>query len=72
MKDRFILFDSDSLKSFHKRIFFSIILFSFLYFIAIYRISDIMIFIDIQYKEVKSHNLDYRGKIYDRNYNCAV
>ena len=25
MKDRFILFDSDSLKSFHKRIFFSII-----------------------------------------------
>ncbi len=72
MKDRFILFDSDSLKSFHKRIFFSIILFSFLYFIAIYRISDIMIFNDIQYKEVKSHNLDYRGKIYDRNYNLLA
>ncbi len=72
MKNRFILFDSDSLKSFHKRIFFSIILFSFLYFIAIYRISDIMIFNDIQYKEVKSHNLDYRGKIYDRNYNLLA
>ena len=42
-KKSFKLFDSDSLKDFHKRIFFSILLFLFIYFTAIYRITDIML-----------------------------
>ena len=43
MAKSFILFDSDSLKDFHKRIFFSMLLFLFVYFVAIYRITQIMI-----------------------------
>ena len=43
MTKSFILFDSDSLKDFHKRIFFSMLLFLFVYFVAIYRITQIMI-----------------------------
>ena len=42
-KNKPFLFDSDSLKNFHKRIFFSIIVFSFFFFSAFYRISYISI-----------------------------
>ena len=61
------IFDSDALQNFHKRIFFSIIIFSCFYFLAIFRIADVMMFniSDIDTKLVQV-NLD-RGKIFDRN-----
>ena len=60
------IFDSDALNYFHKRIFFSIIIFTLCYFVAIFRIADVMIFD----KSTKNYtqvvkNID-RGKIYDR------
>ena len=61
------LFDSDSLKYFHKRIFFSIIVFVFFFGSAFYRISYISI---LSYFEDPSKiilkNIT-RGNIYDRN-----
>ena len=61
------IFDSDALKNFHKRIFFSIIIFSCCYFSAILRIADLMIFeIDQLDKSIAVQEID-RGKIYDRN-----
>ena len=42
--NKFKIFDSDALKNFHKRIFLSIIVFLFCYFVAIFRIAEIMIF----------------------------
>ncbi len=61
------IFDSDALKNFHKRIFFSIIVFLCFYFLAIFRIADIMLF-DIT-KENKNFFISKidRGKIFDRN-----
>jgi len=64
---KFKIFDSDALKNFHKRIFFSIIIFLCCYFIAIFRIADVMIF-DINSKEsLEIVSKKDRGKIYDRN-----
>jgi len=69
MANKFILFDSDSLKNFHKRIFFSILVFLFFFSTAIYRITDII----ISSKNYKENNLitkkEYlnRGNILDRN-----
>ena len=61
------IFDSDALKNFHKRIFFSIIVFAFCYFIAIFRIADVMVFEFANSEPNKKiKNID-RGKIYDRN-----
>ena len=61
------IFDSDALKNFHKRIFFSIIIFLLFYFTAIFRIADVMIF-DIYSNEIlEIANTPERGKIYDRN-----
>ena len=61
------IFDSDALKNFHKRIFFSIIVFLFCYFTAILRIADVMI-IDFTKKDSKILiKENERGKIYDRN-----
>ena len=44
MDKSFTLFDSDSLKNFHKRIFFSMVVFLLVYFVAIYRILEVMLF----------------------------
>lgn len=64
---KFKIFDSDALKNFHKRIFFSIIIFLICYFTAIFRIADIMI-LDIYVNEsLEIANKNERGKIYDRN-----
>ena len=61
------IFDSDALKNFHKRIFFSIIIFFCCYSIAIIRIADVMIF-NIEEKNIEISNFKpERGKIYDRN-----
>ncbi len=63
-----ILFDSDSLKNFHKRIFFSVLVFTFCFCSAFYRISYISIssyFDDTsKFSTKKNYN---RGNIYDRN-----
>ena len=67
-KKKPLLFDSDSLKNFHKRIFFSILVFLFFFFSVFYRVSFIIIssyFDDSSpYKLVKE---EIRGNIYDRN-----
>ncbi len=61
------LFDSDSLRSLHRRVFFSITIFIFVYFISIYRISTIMLFPEFQDEKFTILNKDIRGEIYDRN-----
>ena len=64
----FQLFDSDSLKLLHRRVFFSIIIFFFVFSVSIYRISEIMLFSNINekfYDEVSAS----RGDIYDVNGN---
>ena len=43
MVKKFHFFDIDALKNFHKRIFFSIIVFIIVYSIAFYRITDLML-----------------------------
>tara|TARA_B100001250_G_scaffold411617_1_gene440710 strand:- start:78 stop:1733 length:1656 start_codon:yes stop_codon:yes gene_type:complete len=62
------LFDSDSLKNFHKRIFFSIFVFIFIFGSAFYRISSISIssFFDDK-SEIIKKSIFVRGNIYDRN-----
>ena len=67
MKKKIKLFDTDSLKSLHKRVFFSITIFIFIYFISVYRISNIMLFSqDIDNNLEKNVNFE-RGNIYDHN-----
>ena len=67
MKNKFVLFDSDSLKSIHKRIFFSIFVFIFIYFVGIYRISEIMLTSEIKIANNLFNEKEKRGKIFDRN-----
>ncbi len=67
-KNKPFLFDSDSLKNFHKRIFFSVLVFSFCFSSAFIRITYISIssyFEDSSKIFVKQNNT--RGNIYDRN-----
>tara|TARA_B100001057_G_scaffold498163_1_gene604339 strand:- start:553 stop:2205 length:1653 start_codon:yes stop_codon:yes gene_type:complete len=64
---RLKLFDSDSLKLLHKRVFFSILIFIFVYFVSIYRISSIMLFPDLDNENTGNIKKDIRGNIYDRN-----
>ena len=67
-KSRKFLFDSDSLKNFHKRIFFSVLVFLFFFFSVFYRISFITIssYFDNP-TELKLEKKENRGIIYDRN-----
>ena len=62
------LFDSDSLKNFHKRIFFSILVFIFFFISAFYRITYISIssYFDDKSNIILKEN-PIRGNIYDRN-----
>ena len=62
------LFDSDSLKNFHKRIFFSILVFIFFFTSAFYRITNISIssYFDDS-SNIASKRKFIRGNIYDRN-----
>ena len=64
---KFKIFDSDALKNFHKRIFFSIIIFSCFYFVAIFRIGDVMVFKFNKNEFKEQVQTNDRGKIYDRN-----
>ena len=72
MNKTFILFDSDSLKDFHKRIFFSMIVFLFVYSVAIYRIVEIMIFTSNDINITTVDKYKERGKIFDRNGNLLA
>ena len=72
MVKSFILFDSDSLKNFHKRIFFSMLLFLSVYFIAIYRITEVMLFETTNKNILVKDIVKERGKIFDRNYNLLA
>ena len=67
-KNKTVLFDSDSLKNFHKRIFFSILVFIFFFSSIFYRITNISIssYFDDSSNIVSSEKL-IRGNIYDRN-----
>ena len=46
MVKKFKIFDSDSLKNIHKRVFFSITIFFVFYFIIFFRITDLMLIND--------------------------
>ena len=72
MLSRIKLFDSDSLKLLHRRVFFSITIFIFVYFISIYRISAIMLFPDITDNKLSNIKQEFRGDIYDRNGNILA
>jgi len=67
MPKKFLIFDIDDLKKFHKRIFFSIIVFLSFYFVAIFRIADVMIFESNVIEITNIIEKIERGKIYDRN-----
>ena len=67
MLSKLKLFDSDSLKLLHRRVFFSITIFIFVYFISIYRISSLMLFPDFIDDSIVKTKKDIRGNIYDRN-----
>ena len=71
-KNKFKLFDSDSLKLLHRRVFFSIIIFIFVYFISIYRISAVMLFPEINNDTYNVFKNELRGEIYDRNGNVLA
>ena len=67
MSTKFKIFDSDALNNIHKRVFFSIIIFSIIYFIIFFRIADIMIFKkSLQFSNNTEPTIE-RGKIFDRN-----
>ena len=68
-KNKPVLFDSDSLKNFHKRIFFSILVFIFIFASAFGRISYISIssYFDNSSSITLEDNFFKRGNIYDRN-----
>ena len=72
MVNKLKLFDSDSLKLLHRRVFFSITIFIFIYFISIYRISTIMLFPDVFDEGHKIAKKNIRGEIYDRNGNILA
>ena len=72
MKKKFKLFDSDSLKLLHRRVFFSITIFIFVYCISIYRISSIMLFPDIIDDKLIDIKQKFRGDIFDRNGNILA
>jgi len=63
-----ILFDSDSLKNFHKRIFFSVLVFCFCFASAFFKITYISL--SSHFDEPSKVTIDKdltRGNIYDRN-----
>ena len=69
MKKKFYFFDSDALKNFHKRIFFSITIICFIYLIAFYRLIDVTLLENSISQNLQKRDIIERGKIYDRNEN---
>ena len=62
------LFDSDSLKNFHKRIFFSVLVFCFCFASAFFKITYVSVssYFDEPSKVTFNQDLK-RGNTYDRN-----
>ena len=69
MSKKYYIFDSDALINFHKRIFFSVIIFLFVFFVAFYRIADVMLLEKSINISNDAKQLIERGNIYDRNGN---
>ena len=67
MVNKFKLFDIESLKILHSRVFFSILIFIFVYFVSIYRISEIMLFSDKIENTNEANIKKIRGNIFDTN-----
>ncbi len=67
MNNKFKIFDSDSLKNIHKRVFFSIAIFTFVFVIVLGRITDVMIITKTVEKEKIIKKNYERGNIFDRN-----
>ena len=67
MSKKFKIFDSDALKNIHRRVFFSIIIFSTIYSVIFFRIADIMIFKESLQFIKNEEKVSERGKIFDRN-----
>ncbi len=70
MVNKFKLFDIESLKILHSRVFFSILIFIFVYFVSIYRISEIMLFSDeikiknqVNAKKIRGNIFDTKGRL---------
>ena len=70
MVKKFKLFDIESLKILHSRVFFSILIFIFVYFVSIYRISEIMLFSDeikiknqVNAKKIRGNIFDTKGRL---------
>ena len=69
MSKNYYLFDSDALINFHKRIFFSITIFLFVFLISFYRLIDVMLLKKTINLDNNATQIIERGKIYDRNGN---
>ena len=69
MSKKYHIFDSDALINFHKRIFFSVIIFLFVFLVAFYRIADVMLLEKSINISNDTKQITERGNIYDRNGN---
>ena len=69
MSKKYYIFDSDALINFHKRIFFSVIIFLFVFLVAFYRIVDVMLLEKSININNNAKQITERGNIYDRNGN---
>ena len=69
MSKKYYIFDSDALINFHKRIFFSVIIFLFVFLVAFYRIADVMLLEKSINISNDAKQITERGNIYDRNGN---
>ena len=69
MSKKYYIFDSDALINFHKRIFFSVIIFLFVFLVAFYRIADVMLLEKSINISNDTKQITERGNIYDRNGN---
>ena len=69
MSKKYYIFDSDALVNFHKRIFFSVIIFLFVFLVAFYRIADVMLLEKSINISNDAKKITERGNIYDRNGN---
>ena len=72
LNSKFRIFDSESLKNIHQRVFFSIVVFIIFYSLIFFQIFNIMIFSKYFNKELSNNiiqvkQIDNRGKILDRN-----
>ena len=67
MPRKIIIFDSDTLKNIHKRIFFSITVFITIFSIIFFRIYYIMILEKLPQTINQNTLTEDRGKIFDRN-----